>query len=148
MKRIDWETYFMNIANQVKLRSSDTHRQVGAVLVRMSDNRIISTGYNSVKSGLDDSKINWDDREFIKNLVIHAEMNCILYAESKFENCVLYSTTSPCLACLKLLSATKVQKVIYDEEYRDISEVKELCKYFNIELQQFERLNKESKFNL
>lgn len=132
--KLDWNTYFMNIAHQVKLRSPDPKRQVGAVLVSSETKRIISTGYNANKSGLDDSKIDWNNREFIKNIVIHAETNCILYAQSKFENSILYITCSPCKECLKLLSATKVDTIIYDEEYRDIIEVKELCKFFNIKL--------------
>jgi dCMP deaminase len=134
MVRIDWNNYFMNIAHQVKTRSPDTKRQVGVVLVSTDTNRIISTGYNSLQAGLDDSLIDWNDRDFITDTVIHAEMNAILYAQSKFENCVLYTTTSPCINCLKVLSATKVKKIIYDEEYRDIDKVKELCKFFKIDL--------------
>jgi dCMP deaminase len=131
--RLDWDTYFMRICDVVKTRSPD-YTKVGAVLVSLKDHRIISSGYNSVKSGLDDSKINWDDREFIKHVVIHAEMNVLLYAKSNFEDSILYTTMSPCTACIKLLSATKVKKIIYKDEYRDIDIVKDLCKFFDIEL--------------
>jgi deoxycytidylate deaminase len=131
---VSWETYFMNIANMVKIRSKDPKMQVGAVLVSLKDNRIISTGYNSVRSGLNDSKIDWTDRDRIKDIVIHAESNAILYAQSKFEDSVLYTTHSPCNECLKLLSATKIKKIVYNIEYRDFNKTIELCKYFDIEL--------------
>jgi dCMP deaminase len=131
---ISWDEYFMNMAHVVKTRSKDPKMQVGAVLVSLKDHRIISTGYNSVKSGLNDAEIDWTDRDRVKDIVIHGETNAILYAQSKFEDAVLYTTHSPCNECLKLLSATKIKKIVYDNQYRDFSKTIELCKYFDIEL--------------
>jgi dCMP deaminase len=133
-ERISWDEYFMNIANVVKTRSLDPKTQVGAVLVSLKDNRIISTGYNSVCAGLNDTLIDWKNRDYIHTIIIHAEMNVILYAQSKFEDAILYSTLSPCKDCIKLLSATKIRKIIYNDEYKDIDNVKELCEFFKIEL--------------
>ena len=135
--RISWDQYFMNIADVVKTRSLDPKTQVGAVLVSMKDNRIISTGYNSVCAGMDDSSIDWTNRDYVHQIVIHAETNAILYAQSKFEDAILYSTLSPCKDCIKLLSATKIRKIIYKDEYRDIEHVKNLCNFFKIELVKF-----------
>lgn len=131
--RLSWTEYFLNLANQIKLRSPDTHRQVGAVMVSMNDNRIISTGYNGLPKGSDDN-IDWDDRELVHSLIIHAEGNCILYAQSKFEDSIMYITTSPCKSCIKLIAAAKIKQVYYQEPYRDIQEVEKLCKLFKIEL--------------
>lgn len=136
-KRVSWDEYFMNIADVVKSRSMDPKTQVGAVLVSLKDNRIISTGYNSVCAGMDDSLINWTNREYIRQIVIHAEMNAILYAQSKFEDAILYSTLSPCKDCIKLLSATKIRKIVYRDKYKDIEQVKNLCNYFKIDLKEF-----------
>jgi dCMP deaminase len=136
--RISWDNYFMNIADVIKTRSLDTKTQVGAVLVSMKDNRIISTGYNSICAGMDDSLIDWTNRDYVHQIIIHAEMNAIIYAQSKFEDAILYSTLSPCKDCIKLLSATKIRKVIYKNEYRDIEYVKNLCNFFKIELIRFE----------
>ena len=138
-ERVSWNEYFMNIAQVVKTRSLDTKTQVGAVLVSIKDNRIISTGYNSVCSGMDDSLIDWSDREYVHQIVIHAETNAILYAQSKFEDAILYSTLSPCKDCIKLLSATKIRKIIYNDEYKDIDKVRELCNYFKIDLMKYEK---------
>jgi deoxycytidylate deaminase len=136
-KRVSWNMYFMKIAEDVKIRSPDFIK-VGAVLVSMTDNRIISTGYNSLKAGMDDINIDWINRELINDCVIHAEMNAIIYAQSKFEDSILYTTMSPCKACLKIISSTKIKKVIYKNEYKDIQDVKKLSKILNIELIEFE----------
>ena len=73
-KRLSWNMYMMNIAEAIKLRSPDFNK-VGAVLVSMVDNRIISTGYNSLRSGINDEIIDWTNRQLINDSVIHAEMN-------------------------------------------------------------------------
>jgi dCMP deaminase len=134
--RPSWEQYFMAIAQVVKLRSND-FTKVGAVLVSMNDNRIISTGYNSQRAGIDDSKIDWNDRQLIHDTVIHAEMNALIYAQSKFEDSILYTTLSPCKACLKIVSATKIKKVVFKDHHKDLEEVKKLAAILNIELVEF-----------
>ena len=48
--RVDWHTYFMNIATQVATRSTCDRKHVGAVIVR--DKTILSTGYNGSIRGL------------------------------------------------------------------------------------------------
>ena len=88
---------------------------------------------------MDDSLIDWSDREYVHQIVIHAETNAILYAQSKFEDAILYSTLSPCKDCIKLLSATKIRKIIYNDEYKDIDKVRELCNYFKIDLMKYEK---------
>lgn len=132
--RVSWDEYFMRIADVVKIRSLDPKTQVGSVLVSMKDRRILSTGYNSIGAGLDDDKIIWTDREYVHSIVIHAEMNVLLYAKSSFEDSILYTTLSPCVGCMKLLSASKIKKVIYKDEYKDIEVSKKLAVFFNIEM--------------
>lgn len=136
--RPGWDKYFMNIAEVVKTRSLDKKTQVGCVLVSLKDRRIISTGYNSLKSGMNHNIINWDNREEVYNLIIHAETNAVLYAKSNYEDSVLYTTLSPCQSCIKLLSATGIKKIIYKTEYKDYEITKNLCKTFNIELKKLE----------
>ena len=132
--RIGFDDYFLGICNQVKLRSPDITK-VGAVLVSMNDNRIISTGYNGSPPNCNDN-IDWTNREFVHSIIIHAELNCLLYANSKFEESILYITLSPCIQCIKIIASAKIKKVIYIDEYRDIEKVRELCKYFGIVIEQ------------
>lgn len=130
--RISFNDYFMKIAHQVKLRSPDI-TQVGAVIVSIKNNTITSTGYNGTPRHCNDD-INWNNRELVRSIIIHAEMNAILYAQSRFEDSVMYITMSPCSQCIKLIAAANIKKIYYDIEYKDISTVIDLCKYFNIEL--------------
>jgi dCMP deaminase len=131
--RPNWDSYWMNIAEAVKERSPDYYK-VGAVLVSLQNNRLVSTGYNGLPSGLKESSIDWSDRETVHNVVIHAEMNVLLYSNSMFDSSVLYTTTSPCLQCLKLLSAANIKKIIYKNRYRDIEKVIKLSEILGIEL--------------
>lgn len=130
-ERPGWDEYFMNIAEAVKLRSADYHK-VGGVLVSLNNKRIIATGYNSFASGINED-IDWSNREFIHDRVIHAEMNVLLYSQSKFEDTILYITTSPCKNCLKALAAANVKKIIYKHEYKDIEDVQKIANELNIE---------------
>lgn len=130
---MNWNEYFINIAKIVSLKSKDIKRQVGAILVSQKDNRILSTGYNGLPSNINDN-IDWNNRELVHSMIIHAEMNCILYASSKFENAILYSTLSPCKDCIKIIAAANIKKIIYLDKYKDLEISKNLCKKFNIEL--------------
>lgn len=138
-ERPGWDEYIMNICEAVKLRSQDYYK-VGSVLVSVKNNRIISTGYNSIAPNLNDTEINWSQRDLISDIVIHAEMNVLLYCESKFEESILYTTSSPCVSCLKMLSASKIKKIIYKHEYKDIDKVKKLAEFFKIELIEYENI--------
>ena len=51
---MNWTEYFLNIAEQVKLKSKDNSTQIGAVIVG-EDNEVLSTGYNSFPRGMDDT---------------------------------------------------------------------------------------------
>lgn len=139
---MEWNDYFMNIAQVVKTKSKDTKVKVGAVLVSLKDHRIISTGYNGLPAGCNDD-IDWKDREHVRSVIIHAEMNCLLYAQSKFDSSILYCTMSPCKDCIKILAASKIKKIIYCDEYRDIPEVKKICKIFDIEIIQYNNILEE-----
>ena len=129
-----WDEYFMELCGVIKLRSKDIKKQVGACLVS-EDNKIISTGYNGLKAGCGDN-IDWNNRELVHSLVLHSEMNCLLYATSKFDNARLYCTLSPCKECIKLIASSGVTKIIYKEKYKDYENVENICKFYNIELYQ------------
>jgi len=131
-----WDEYFLLMCDTIKLRSKDPKRKVGACLVSMKDNRIISTGYNGLKKGSDD-KIDWLDRQLVHSLILHAETNVLLYSNSKFEDSILYSSLSPCLSCIKLIAASNVKKIIFKEKYKDYFLVKEICDFYNIEFIQY-----------
>lgn len=131
------DQYFMAIAEVVKTRSPDPKTQVGAVLVD-SKYRLVSTGFNGSPSDFDDESIDWLDRPSVYPICVHAEMNAILYASSRYENSILYVTLSPCSECIKLVAASGIKRVIFKDKYRDFDKVKVLADSFDIQLIQFE----------
>ena len=46
---------------------------------------------------------------------IHAEVNCIVNARENCTGAILFSVTSPCMECAKLIHGAKIYKVYYDE---------------------------------
>lgn len=131
--RISKDHYFMKIAEVVKLRSTCIRRNVGAVLVK--DSHILSTGYNGAPSGF---KHCTSDTCLRKNLKsgekpelcrgVHAEINCIIQAAihgtSIMGNITLYTTTFPCMSCLKLLINAGIKRIVYKEPYNMENTVK------------------------
>ncbi|MFX0001844.1 MAG: cytidine/deoxycytidylate deaminase family protein [Candidatus Hodarchaeota archaeon] len=132
--RISKDEYFMKIAEVVSLRSTCIKRKVGAVLVKNS--HILSTGYNGVPSGFNHCT---SDTCVRKNLQtgekpelcrgVHAEINCIIQAAihgtSIKGTTTLYSTTFPCMSCLKILINSGINKLVYKEGYAMENKIKE-----------------------
>jgi dCMP deaminase len=132
--KLSWNEYHMKLAEIIKLRSPDPNRKVGAVLVSLLDNHIISTGYNGLVSGSND-QIDWSNRELVKSLVIHAETNCLLHCRNLTnEPLKMYITTSPCKECIKLIATLNIKEIYYKIQYTDITLVKDICEFYDIKL--------------
>ncbi len=121
MTRVDWHTYFMNIARQAATRSTCDRKHVGAVIVR--DKTILSTGYNGSIRGMPHCD---DVGHLMENdhcvATVHAEANAIIQAAKngvRIDGAELYTTASPCWNCFKLIANAGISKVYYGEFYRD-----------------------------
>jgi dCMP deaminase len=101
---MNWTEYFLGIAEQVKLKSKDESTQIGAVIVGI-DNEILSTGYNSFPRGMDDSKIERQERPEKYFWFEHAERNAIYNAARigvSLKNSTIYLTSGlPCMDCAR-----------------------------------------------
>jgi dCMP deaminase len=99
---MNWTEYFLNIAEQVKLKSKDESTQIGAVIVG-EDNEVLSTGYNSFPRGMDDSKQERQERPEKYFWFEHAERNAIYNAArvgTALKNSKIYLTSGvPCMDC-------------------------------------------------
>jgi dCMP deaminase len=125
---------FMRLAHAVSDGSPDPKTQVGAVLVD-SKNRVISTGYNGPPAGFPDYEVDWTDRESVYPVIIHAEVNAILYSAAKINHhCKLFVTLSPCKECLKLVAASGIKTVYYLNRYKDFDITAPLSYKFGIQL--------------
>lgn len=127
MTRPDWDAYFLEISRAVAARGDCRRRQVGAVIVGV-DNRIISTGYNGSVSGgpsclagecprglksKDEVPPDSDYRSGAGRCwALHAEQNCVLYANTSVVGATLYCTDTPCPMCARLISNIGIVKVV------------------------------------
>jgi dCMP deaminase len=99
---MNWDQYFLNIAEQVKEKSKDRRTKIGAVIVG-KDNEIVSTGYNSFPRGIDDDVEERQVRPEKYFWMVHGELNAILNAARigvSTNGCKIYLTCGvPCSNC-------------------------------------------------
>ena len=132
--RISKDQYFMKIAEVVSLRSTCIKRKVGAVLIK--DSHILSTGYNGAPTGFNHCTPETCVRKDLEPgnqpelcRGVHAEINCIIQAAihgtSIKGETTLYSTTFPCMSCLKLIINAGINRLVYKHGYNMENKVKE-----------------------
>lgn len=125
--RPSWDTYFMDIARMVAMRSNCVKRRVAALIVK--DKRIISSGYNGTPRGVKNCNEGGCPRcnSFGKSgagleecYCSHAEENAITqsaYHGMSIKDAILYTTFSPCLICTKMIINSGICEVIFDAHY-------------------------------
>jgi dCMP deaminase len=119
--RVDWDTYFMRIADEVSSRSTCDRKHVGAVIVR--DRNILSTGYNGSIAGMphcDEVGHMMDNGHCVAT--IHAEANAILQAAKNgamINAACIYVNASPCWNCFKMIANAGITRICFGEFYRD-----------------------------
>ncbi|MBR1516119.1 MAG: dCMP deaminase family protein [Paludibacteraceae bacterium] len=116
-KQLQRDHLYMKMARTWSENSYCKRRQVGALLV--SDNMIISDGYNGTPSGFENNCEDPDNVSF--PYVLHAEANAITKvarSNNSSNGATLYVTASPCMECAKLIIQSGIQRVVYGEKYR------------------------------
>ena len=125
IKKPSFDEIFMDLAQNLALRSHCTRAQVGCVLTK--DTRIISIGYNGPPSGTHNCDEDFKDEGGCPkdskgscSLALHAEQNAILYASKNgagIECSTIYVTLSPCISCSRIIYSMKIKKVIFLNSY-------------------------------
>ena len=120
----------MEIAEKFSTLSTCGRLKVGAVITK--NNRIISTGYNGVPSGLQhcceiykgiDFSIPENKemhKQFSTQYELHAEQNAIVEAAKNgiaLNDSILYTTVEPCDYCRKLIAQSGIKNVFYRYKY-------------------------------
>ncbi len=137
---MDWDRYFLQLAEVVSTRSPDPNTKHGCVLVD-KNNRVLSTGYNGPIQGLSNELIEWERPQ--KYLwMIHAEDNAVTFAKCDLEGSAAYITGRPCVPCLRRLVQAGVKSIVFgDREAKCITEEEKIVTQKIIE-------NKQIKFLL
>jgi dCMP deaminase len=124
----------MEFAHIIARRSYDPRHQVGAVVVSDDNTQVLAIGYNGNYKGGPNEAESLNPGE---SGMIHAEINALLkmdYNNPKAK--ILYVTLSPCRMCAKAIVNAGIQKVFYDEEYRDTSSL-EILRNSGVEVSRF-----------
>ena len=116
---MNWNEYFLGIAEQVKLKSKDESTQIGAVIVG-KDREILSTGYNSFPRGLDDNLPERQERPLKYFYFEHAERNAIYNAARvgiPLDGSTIYLTSGlPCSDCGRAIINSGIKTVYCKRE--------------------------------
>lgn len=126
-KQKKYDSAYMRMALEWAKLSHCERKQVGALIVK--GRMIISDGFNGSPSGFENNCE--DDEGNTKWYVLHAEANAILKVASSTQSCkdsTLYITLSPCKECSKLIHQSGIKRVVYSQEYKDVSGIKFLDK--------------------
>lgn len=126
---------FVGMVRIIGENSKCARKKVGAILVK--GDRVISTGYNGLPSGSDDTICKEGCQGC--DLTVHAEMNAILFAAKEglsTQDTSLYVTWSPCLNCAKHIINAGITAVyflnMYDKEAEAIRALNLLAKHCNV----------------
>jgi dCMP deaminase len=124
-KRISWDEYFMNIAEDVAKRSTCIRRQIGAVIVN-TKKEIVATGYNGNPRGQkhcseigcirDIENIPSGERSEVCTAV-HAEQNALIQAGTRSRDGTMYCIILPCNTCAKMIANAGIKRVVYKDAY-------------------------------
>ena len=118
LKTERYDKAYMRMAKEWAKLSHCKRAQVGSLIVK--DGMIISDGFNGSPTGFNNdcedesNKTHW--------YILHSEANAILKCAKNGSACkgaTLYITHSPCKDCAKLIHQSGINKIVYNEEYRD-----------------------------
>lgn len=132
-----YDKLYMDLAERLAQQSHSQRYKVGAVIVK--DGSIIAEGWNGTPTGWANDCEEWhpamdhgDGTWVTKREVLHAESNALMKVAKSTNSSVgatLYTILSPCYDCAKLIVQAGITRVVYKEEYRDLSPLLflELC---------------------
>lgn len=124
---MNWDRYFINIAQQVKLRSKDQSTKIGAVIVG-PNNEIRSTGYNSFPRGIEDERSDRQERPEKYFWFEHAERNAIYCAArvgTPLDGCRMFLTCwVPCSDCARAIIQVGIIEIILAQPLEEASRIK------------------------
>ena len=107
-----WNIRFLKLAKEISTWSKDPSTKVGSLVVD-KNKRIVSTGYNGFPKGINDSSNRYNDRDIKYPMVLHSEMNCLLFAQRDLIDCTIYIyPMPPCARCSSAIIQSNIKKIV------------------------------------
>jgi dCMP deaminase len=138
-----WDYRFLDLAEFISSWSKDPSTKVGAVIVD-ENNRIVSVGYNGFPKHIDDND-RLKERDIKYNIIVHGEINAILFANKSVEGCTLYTYPfMPCPRCAGLIIQSGIKRVVsfvnkIDRWEKDFELSRELFHESDIECMEYQK---------
>lgn len=137
------DEYFILIALAAASRASCLRRKVGCVIVD-KNNFVLSTGYNGPPKGVEHCISSpclgakaQSGTGLNLCIALHAEVNAINHCANIDNAATIYCTTKPCVACAQVICRTKIERIVYLNDYPH-TETESLCKDYNVKLERFD----------
>lgn len=107
-----WDSDYLDLAEfWAKKKSKDPSTQVGAIIAD-KQNRIVSLAYNGFPVGIVDTDERLNDRTRKYELIVHAEVNAILFSNKDVRGCTLYTWPFlPCCRCAGIVINSGIRRV-------------------------------------
>lgn len=122
-----WDRRFLQLARFIAQWSKDPSTKVGCVVVD-DMKRIVSTGFNGLPSGVEDTIERLSDRAVKYKMVVHAERNAIIDAKRNLAGMTAYVwPIMPCSECAAMIIQAGIDKVIAPET--DDQRLIESCRF-------------------
>jgi dCMP deaminase len=138
MQRISFKQMAINFAINASLRSEDKHKKVGCAILN-KEGRLLSIGYNGL---LPKQKIKndfWNDRDYRRKYIIHAEINA-LSCITRYDNPYLLACTLlPCSNCASNIVSNGIKEVLYVDEYIPDQNAHDIFDFYKIKLTKFNK---------
>lgn len=107
-----WDQWFVGLAKYISTASKDPSTQVGAVITDKR-HRIISTGYNGFPRGIKDTPTRLHDRETKYSMVVHGEINALLFSTQPLDGATLYLWPFlSCSHCTAIIINAGIKRVV------------------------------------
>ena len=107
----NWDHRYLGLAEHVSQWSKDPSTKVGAVITQ--DNHIVSIGFNGLPRGVDDTVERLSNRELKYKMIVHGEVNAMLFARQSLHDCTLYTWPfMPCSGCAGQVIQRGIKRVV------------------------------------
>jgi dCMP deaminase len=119
MEKISWDCYFMSMAYMVAMKSKDNSTKIGSVIVG-KDHEILSTGYNGLPRGMDDSNPEYQIKPDKYAFFEHSERNSVFAAARNgvhLLDTTLYTQGIPCSDCARAIIQAGIKRVVVHEQW-------------------------------
>lgn len=106
-----WDSFFLDLAEFYSSRSKDPSTKCGAIIAR--GNRQISQGFNGFPMLVDDAAERYQNRELKLQMILHAEVNAILFSKVDLTGATIYTWPfPPCCRCAAVIIQSGIARIM------------------------------------